>query len=652
MAQLIIVEGPNRGKTYELHTVNTVGTASTNTILLSDRRASPVQAEIRLRKDYYEIVNLDSKKQLLVNGEVLKRSKLQHGDWITIGDTTMVFSEEAETMDRKGFEIRAISAEDLLKTSTIQTRRKHHEDADSVLKSLEIVPDRGVVSQRLATLYKVTNAISAILNLPKLLDKILDIIFEVLRADRAFIMLMDDEQQKLRPTASRLKSGLPDEGGLNISKTIIKEVFNAREAVLSMDAMDDERFMAQSIVDHQIRSVMCAPLVSKDKFLGIIQVDSLSTSRAFTADDLDLLTAIAMQSSTAIENSKAYKRRQEYSRSLVFLSKATQKLSSYLERDRIIRELVKCACSILGCTKSSVILCGDGEEERYVVPYAVGISKDLWAKIDKETVGGRFARWVIEHKEPLLVSNMKDLPSELYQRPNTRYKTKSFLIVPILSKASGIGEPAKCIGTLCVTDKLSGGSFSGNDQELLSILASQTGIALSNADLYEKATVDVLTRVYVRRYFFQKLEEEVKRALLKKQPLSLCMMDLDHFKGVNDNYGHQAGDRILQGFGQLLKRTIRGEYTVARYGGEEFSVIIPNTDVDIALKISERVRKAVEVHSFNTPEVPIRMTVSTGLAGVQPGDTKDSLIERADTALYAAKKEGRNRSVIWRPDMH
>jgi diguanylate cyclase (GGDEF)-like protein len=203
------------------------------------------------------------------------------------------------------------------------------------------------------------------------------------------------------------------------------------------------------------------------------------------------------------------------------------------------------------------------------------------------------------------------------------------------------------IGCLCVTDKLSRAPFSGNDLEILQILASQAGIALANAALYEKATIDTLTRVYVRRHFMQRLEVLIRNAHHQNEPLSLVMIDLDHFKAVNDTYGHQAGDAVLKALGRLLKRTVRHDQVVARYGGEEFAVILPGVEREVAARVAERIRASIEEHEFKAGEgLTLRKTASLGVATLSPGESREQLIARADEAMYAAKQGGRNRVVV------
>jgi diguanylate cyclase (GGDEF)-like protein len=665
MAQLIVVEGPNRGKNFEVERRVVIGNAEGVEVRLDDRRAGERQAEIRLADGgRFEIVNLDPKRNLLVNGEVTKRAKLSHGDWITVAESTLVFSEE--TPKRAGLELQSIDAGELFQ-STVVSRRSLFDSAESVIDAfdrfeLPSEPNVSIATQarrnrdRLAVLYRVSTAVSSQLHLPRLLDTILELVFEVFNADRGFVLLVDEDDRKLKPMASKVRGMTAEQAASatpDVSKTIIKEVFHRKEALLSQDAQQDGRFQAgMSIVGSSMRSLLCAPFVRNDHVLGIIQLDTVTTRHAFAKEDLDLLSAIAMQCAIAIENARAYKKRQEYARNLVYLGRATQKLSSYLDRDRIAKESVKSACSLLGCTKGSIILRRD-EHHRLALVYAIGMAKELVARIPRDEVGRRFARKVIETGQPLLVAQMKDLPPEwvpeVHAEPG-RYTSDSFLIVPILATGEDVEARGSVIGALCLTDKLSKVPWSGNDQELAQILASQAGIALANAELYEKATVDNLTKVFVRRYFMQRLETAIRNAGFTKDPLSLIMIDLDHFKAVNDTYGHQAGDAVLKGLGKTLKKVVRPDQTVARYGGEEFAILCPGVDRDVVSKVAERVRAAVEETPFKIPDGrELRKTCSLGCATLEPGEGRDQLIERADQALYDAKKTGRNRWVIAGP---
>lgn len=163
-----------------------------------------------------------------------------------------------------------------------------------------------------------------------------------------------------------------------------------------------------------------------------------------------------------------------------------------------------------------------------------------------------------------------------------------------------------------------------------------------------ESLTDPLTGLGNRKYFDRAVGDAVKDAVKQGEPLSLLMLDIDHFKSFNDNYGHLTGDQVLRLVGMSLKQTIKGQDITARYGGEEFAVVLPNTALRQALTVADHIRRAVmsrELKKKSTGEILGRVTISIGVSMLQLGDDTDSLIERADACLYAAKRAGRNRVI-------
>ncbi len=183
-------------------------------------------------------------------------------------------------------------------------------------------------------------------------------------------------------------------------------------------------------------------------------------------------------------------------------------------------------------------------------------------------------------------------------------------------------------------------------------LSLQTAVSLQRIDVLETENItDSLTKVYNRRYLNRRLAEEVARAKRHTLALSILMIDIDHFKQINDTYGHQAGDAILSMLGKLLMAAFRDEDIVARYGGEEFLVICTNTAIDEAALGAERLRGLLAAHPFEIPDgsgnKPFQISVSIGVAGLGANlDDKDKLVKAADQALFRAKREGRNRVAV------
>ena len=161
----------------------------------------------------------------------------------------------------------------------------------------------------------------------------------------------------------------------------------------------------------------------------------------------------------------------------------------------------------------------------------------------------------------------------------------------------------------------------------------------------ELAVVDPLTNVHNRRYFETHLAALVAEAADRGRSLALMILDIDHFKGVNDTYGHEAGDRVLKGFAERIRKVIRTSDLICRLGGEEFVIVMPDTSLEVAAKIAERVRGEIEKNHFSIDEDgrAIEVTVSIGLAERGHDSEPESLFRRADRALYRSKSGGRNR---------
>ncbi|SFD84531.1 diguanylate cyclase (GGDEF) domain-containing protein [Thiohalospira halophila DSM 15071] len=167
-----------------------------------------------------------------------------------------------------------------------------------------------------------------------------------------------------------------------------------------------------------------------------------------------------------------------------------------------------------------------------------------------------------------------------------------------------------------------------------------------NQRLRDQATRDTLTGLANRRHFMERLAEEIARARRAGHALSLAIADVDHFKQINDEYGHVAGDAALRTLAAVLERHQRVSDLPARYGGEEFTILMPETDLTGAETAMEDLRQRVEGTAVDRPEEgPIHQTISVGVAALQSGDTADTLIQRADAALYRAKRTGRNRVI-------
>ncbi len=176
------------------------------------------------------------------------------------------------------------------------------------------------------------------------------------------------------------------------------------------------------------------------------------------------------------------------------------------------------------------------------------------------------------------------------------------------------------------------------------VLALQDRLVAARDAMLHQATHDALTGVWNRVAILNTLQRELNRSLREENPLSVIMVDLDHFKQVNDRWGHQTGDDVLRDVTKRMESVLRPYDVLGRYGGEEFVVIVPGCDGNTALDLAERLRGAVNARPVLTSNGSLSITLSLGVSSLSKGLTSESLLQRADEALYAAKRAGRNCS--------
>jgi diguanylate cyclase (GGDEF)-like protein len=190
------------------------------------------------------------------------------------------------------------------------------------------------------------------------------------------------------------------------------------------------------------------------------------------------------------------------------------------------------------------------------------------------------------------------------------------------------------------------------EQRMLGLQRENLDLLVKNRTLAEVSSRDVLTGLYNRWYVIEKIDSEINRAIRHGSPMSLLMLDIDHFKRINDTWGHSAGDEVLKGVGQLLRDSCRVYDVPGRYGGEEFCIVLPETQLGNTAVVAERIRKRFESTELSCGGEAVVVTASIGIAGMDEPASNEilspaALIDRADRALYSAKSRGRNRIETW-----
>lgn len=334
------------------------------------------------------------------------------------------------------------------------------------------------------------------------------------------------------------------------------------------------------------------------------------------------------------------------------LNKLSASFTSELNLENTIRALQNATRELLTFNFSYIMLVhGDKLKMISIEDYNGGVVDTEKFRDLSISFGEGLSGSVALYKKAQIVGSDADM-FELEDEPEFTRDNKSLLSVPMIWNNEIIG-----VITLGSTNEY---HYSKKDLTILKILASQAAVAIQNANRYqrteEKSMMDELTEVYNYRAFDEMLRESVMKADIKEENLSLLMIDLDHFKQINDQYGHAAGNVVLKEIAKILKELTRKEDIVSRYGGEEFTVIIPNTDCNKAKAIAERIRSTIENHKIevkntlnNHDEIKISVTASIGVATYpKMADSAQDILRHADRAMYIGSKQaGRNKVSVY-----
>ncbi|MDX6712283.1 MAG: hypothetical protein QOH96_3299 [Blastocatellia bacterium] len=390
--------------------------------------------------------------------------------------------------------------------------------------------------------------------------------------------------------------------------------------------------------DEQIQGAALFPLVFGGDLRGLLMI----ADTAFTADTVQLLEDFAQNLATSLESiglRNELRERAEFARAAhVFSLKV-----NVVEPSETYRAILRQSAEMLGAERGSLLLL-DHSSNELTVKAAVGMRENV-AKVARIKMGEGISGSVLRDGRALMVRNADSFGIG-HAHIERNYKSKSFISYPI-----EIG--GKKVGVLNITDRKDGESFNQYHLNLLETIGPQMALALDRAEWQEKAAqfqlmsiTDPLTGLLNRRYLEERLTEELNRSKRNLTPMSFVMIDIDDFKRYNDTNGHQAGDDALELTAQCLKSVLRSEDVAARYGGEEFSILLPQTNIDEAHFIAQRLREKI----LNTDYVHGRaqplgaVTVSIGVSSfTKLLDNPVAIIGAADRALYVAKGAGKNR---------
>jgi diguanylate cyclase (GGDEF)-like protein len=318
---------------------------------------------------------------------------------------------------------------------------------------------------------------------------------------------------------------------------------------------------------------------------------------------------------------------------LAVLFEVTRRLNDGAGLEQVLGVIAEAAARLSGGESASVLLL-DETRQSLLVRAHHGLTD---AEIDRATfrVGEGLAGWVAAEGTALRLDDAMADPRFKRLEGQSR-RIRGVCCVPLSGRDGTIG-----VMTVTASEA---GAFSEEDEAILAFLAASVVKDVENARLYRLAVTDALTGVYNRQFLSERMPAEFERHKRYGDPLTIALVDADHFKAINDSRGHAVGDAVLRVLAQRCLEAVREVDVVVRYGGEEFLLILPRTDRVGGQEVAERLRQRVGSDPVPTSDGAVPVTVSVGVAELIPTDlVPKDLVARADAALYAAKSAGRDR---------
>jgi len=526
--------------------------------------------------------------------------------------------------------------------------------AEQVIASLQAANaqlDRRIFD--LSALLKAGDALHDVLEVEPLSALLIAMVRERVQVDQLALFLNNPETGLVELQAH---NGLPDDvDGLSFPAEdgILWRLLLAGEPFSVLDLGGRPRFPEIFDVNQleQVQGRLWLPLVMPGKVIGLLSIGLGRDGNPVDVAELSFLSSLANQAALAINSARLYQSievaRRRLDRSLHQLSMlfdVTRALSAVSDLTGLLRLILERAIDAVDAEKGSLMLMNEAGEELEVRVVFGLPDKEIERKINEGELtcrtfkpGEGVAGTVLQTGKPHRVDNTEDEGS--FTDRETSH-VRSILCVPLTVEDD-------TLGVINITNRKGTEPFRDEDEEILGALADQAAVAIARARLYEAAITDGLTGLYIRRFVMHRLREEVRRTRRYGNQLSVVMCDIDHFKQVNDNHGHPAGDAVLVRVADVLRAGLRTEVDVAgRYGGEEFLLLLPQTTARAAVVAAERLRKSTEQLRVDVgDDEPLQVTMSFGIAelDIESGEGPAELIARADAALYASKEAGRNR---------
>lgn len=479
--------------------------------------------------------------------------------------------------------------------------------------------------QKTAILYDASQAILSTFDLDEVLRQILSIVRDYFRVSRAAVLLVNPETNEYS-LGSQI-GGFQTDFSMATGNGVIGQAARRKRPLYVADVSRNPHYVANFA---DTKSELAIPLMVRDQVVGVLDIQSDELDY-FNTEALDLLTLFSTQASIAIENARLYSLEQRRSAQLEAINAIARQTTALLNLDELLSTVCGLVLDYFQVDEVAVLV---SEDDQLVIRSFKGKLTPCLPKGSPVPSGAGLAARALESGKPVIENEVVLVRNYVA----TFVETRAEVCVPLIFQGERLGVLA--------LESATPNRFNREDVHALEAVADICSAALQNAHYVDKvkklAYLDGLTGIYNRRHFELQINSELERASRYETHFSVIMIDIDHFKKLNDEFGHLLGDEVLRQVSSLFQQQLRKVDVVCRYGGEEFAIIIPQTTGSNAVNTAEKLRRKIESYLF--PGVPKRVTISAGVAEYPiHGKTRDELVAAADAALYAAKQEGRNQ---------
>jgi len=490
----------------------------------------------------------------------------------------------------------------------------------------------------------VAATLNSSLELDVILERMLDCIHEVIPHDAANIALLENGR-KMRFVKMKGYEKFRSKKAIQSLNYVIDDIPDFKRMAKEKIAVvvSDTNTYPNWVVNPEvkwIRSYIGSPIIVEDKVIGFINVDS-QTPNFYNQEHAQRLKVFTDEAAIAIQNARYVEELKQRNQELILLYEVGMAMTEGLDIHEVVSGLFK---QVESLKNIDLFLLGlFNKDNKY--PLYLYNSEDKTTQMIEivPDLQNDLLKQMLDKKTTVYVQNYKkeDIPPELKKLKNYPIENiRSSVNIPLL-------EAGEIIGIMTAGNRREGG-FNEKQIRFLETIASQVAITLQNVIMYDRmkelAIIDELTGIYNRRFLYLAANKELDRSRRYKKDLSMILIDIDHFKEVNDHFGHLAGDKVLQKITQVTQTELRSSDVFARYGGEEFLILLADTDGEAAVMVAERIRCSMESLRVKYIDDEISVTISLGVTKLSPErETLQEIIATADQALYEAKQKGRNR---------